>query len=58
VQSICGVLNNVFAYKQKVGGNLMIAELNQNSTTSDTQIESKELCNVIARAEKIATGHI
>lgn len=36
----------------------MIAELNQNSTTNDAQIESKELCNVIARAEKIATGHI
>jgi hypothetical protein len=32
----------------------MIAELNQNSTTSDSQIESKELCNVIAKAEKIA----
>jgi hypothetical protein len=32
----------------------MIAELNQNSPISDTQIESKELCNVIAKAEKIA----
>ncbi len=36
----------------------MIAELNQNSSTSDTQIESKELCNVIAKAEKTAKGYI
>ena len=36
----------------------MITDLNQNSSTTDTQIESKELCNVIAKAEKIAKGHI
>jgi hypothetical protein len=37
-----------------VGGNLQIADINQISPMGDTQIEGKELCNVIAKAEKIS----
>jgi len=46
VQSICGVLNNLLAYKKKTGG--INVEGNGGS-----QGEAKELCNVIAKAEKI-----
>jgi hypothetical protein len=36
----------------------MIADINQKSPMSDAQIEAKELCNVIAKSEKISQGHM
>ncbi len=55
MQSICGVLNNILAYKKKLGDDCLIGQLPQKLIT-DKQIEAKELLNVIVKAEKINKG--
>lgn len=57
VQSVCGVLNNILAFKKEQGEQLSMGEVGKKSKINDNQVEAKELIAVAHKTDKLYNGN-